>query len=99
MLVELEFFSQDTLLCRGGLTIGPQASHTRLESTSGKTFEITHQFEEPACRVFIKCFHGGASIFQSAMRMGVHNSVDWEAIELFFPYRLGFKCTIHDLPD
>ena len=49
------------------------------------------------------CFHeklqyttDGYLAGRSAIKMDVHNSKDWEAIDLVAPYVMCFKCTIVD---
>ena len=65
---------------------------------------IEHEFEAPACPVTIKYFgiEPGSSPTEpyrqiqhlnAALRMGVHDSEDWESLQLI-DYTLGFKCSL-----
>lgn len=97
MRTEMAFFDGDDLLARAMVLIHAGEETCTIESERGDQFHVTRQFEEPASRVFIKCYsEAGESVGQSAMRMGVHNSQDWEMVELAPPYQLCFKCAIVD---
>ena len=66
----------------------------------GDTFIIKARFEESACPIFLKYYDpDGKFAGKSAMRMGVHNSDDWESILLAEPYELCFKAAIVDGED
>ena len=95
--VEMAFFDGDTLLTRANVLVHSIEEKCTVLAERGDRFEITRQFEEPASRVFIEYFDPeGNPAGMSAMRMGVHNSDDWEAVELAAPYQLCFKTTIVD---
>jgi hypothetical protein len=97
MRVEMAFFDGDTLLTRANVLVHAVEDACTVVAERGDRFEITRQFEEPACRLFIKCFDSnGNPAGRSAMRVGVHNSVDWEAIDLASPYQLCFKTALVD---
>jgi hypothetical protein len=97
MRVEMAFFDGDTLLTRANVLVHSIEDECTVVAERGDRFEITRQFEEPASRLFIKCYDGdGNPAGRSAMRMGVHNSDDWEAVALNPPYELCFKTTIVD---
>jgi hypothetical protein len=97
MRVEMAFFDRDTLLTRAVVLIHQEEDSCEIKSDRGDRFEVTRQFKEPASRLLIKCYSPeGDMISRSAMRMGVHNSNDWEKIELAEPYELCFKCAIVD---
>src|SRR6188768_3575805 len=90
--IEMAFFRGDVLLCRGtARCISGETNHTF--DGADHSFQVTHAFELPACRVFITASTGGKHLFRSASRMGVHTSDDWEAIDLGAGYSLVFKCT------
>ena len=55
LLIELSFFDKDTLLCRGSLHCRSAKAVEHLEGVGGHQFEISSQFEEPACPVEIAC--------------------------------------------
>lgn len=95
--VEMAFFDGDTLLTRANVLVHSIEDECTVLAERGDRFEITRQFEEPASRLFIEYFYrDGNPAGRSAMRMGVHNSDDWEAIELAAPYQLCFKTAIVD---
>jgi len=89
--IEMAFFRGDELLCRGAIRC---ISDENLQTFEGAehTFQVTHAFERPACRVFISAARAGEHVFRSAMRVGVHTSDDLEAIDLGGGYSLVFKC-------
>ncbi|APZ93015.1 hypothetical protein [Fuerstiella marisgermanici] len=94
---ELAFFDGNDLLARGNVLINSTEETCEVVSERGDRFEITRKFEEPACSFFVRYFdQNGAFVGRSAMRMGVHNSDDWEMIELAEPYQMCFKCAIVD---
>src|SRR5262245_58106358 len=96
MRVVLAFFLHDRLLCRETIAIGPQEEKHTVTGDDGYAFVISSKYEEPACPLLIQCFQEGQMVFRSAMRMGVHNSDDWEAVSLAEPYELCFKCLLID---
>ncbi len=97
MRVEMAFFDGDTLLTRANVLVHALEDECTVTAERGDRFEITRQFEEPASRLFIECFDpDGRPAGCSALRMGVHNSDDWEALELAASYQLCFKAAIVD---
>ena len=93
----MAFFEGDTLLARANVLVHSIEDTCTVIADRGDRFEITRQFEEPASRLFIECFdQNGNLVGASAMRMGVHNSDDLEAIDLVEPYELCFKTAIVD---
>jgi hypothetical protein len=95
--VEMAFFDGDTLLTRANVLVHSIEDECTVLAERGERFEISRQFQEPASRLFIKYFDSdGNPAGQSAIRMGVHNSDDWEAIDLAAPYQLCFKTAIVD---
>ena len=91
MRVELAFFDGNTPLCRGEICITEKEEKAELSSDRGDMFEISHRYEEPACPIFIRVFEQGKLVGRSAMRMGVADSDDWEAIGLANDIDLCFK--------
>jgi hypothetical protein len=94
MLIEMAFFDGDQLLVRGEITCRRDIDSARLESCAGQRFEITYQFEEPACPVSVTYFLAGEQLYQSALMVGVHDSDDWESIELGESHVLAFRCYV-----
>ncbi len=93
MRVELAFFDGDTLLTRGEIQCGVEPNKSCFHSKQGHTFLVNYQFEEPACPVEIECIIDDAVKYRAALRVGVHNSEDWEVISLGNIHDLGFKCS------
>jgi hypothetical protein len=89
--VELVFFEADAPLCRGDIRITDRREVVELRSPKGDLFEISYQFEEPACPIFIRSMKQGKLVGRSAMRMGVADSEDWEAISLANDIELCFR--------
>lgn len=97
MRAELAFFDGDELLARTKVLVYADEDTCEIASERGDRFEVTRQFEEPASQMFVKAFdRDGNLVGRSAMRMGVHNSDDWEMIELAEPYQMCFRCAIVD---
>lgn len=97
MRVELTFFDGDEPLTRAVVLVYSEEDCSEIVSERGDKFEVTRQFEEPASRLFVKSYdQNGELVGCSAMRMGVHNSDDWEMVELVEPYEMCFRCAIVD---
>lgn len=95
--VNMVFFDGDVFISRAMVLVHQYEETCILESKRGDTFHVTRQFEEPACRMYIESYSATRELVgHSAMRMGVHNSDDWEAIDLVEPYQLCFWCDIVD---
>ena len=92
MAIELAFFDDDSLLCRGTVRCEDLETTEVFSSSAGHRFEVTHRFELPACPVEIVCFEDGKKLYESALRVGVHKSDDWESINLGDIHTLGFRC-------
>ena len=97
MRVELAFFDGNEPLARGNVLVQREDSTCEIISERGDKFKITRRFEEPASSFFVRIFdRDGEPAGRSAMRMGVHNSDDWEKIDLSEPYEMCFKCAVVD---
>lgn len=94
MLVDIAFFDADILLLEGQIICTKKEEIDIIESSSGHIFEIKHQFKEPACPVFIICKLNNKELYKSALNIGVHQSEDWESINLGDIHTLGFRCNI-----
>jgi hypothetical protein len=95
MRVEMGFLDRATYLAGAVVLVQQEEETSEIKSERGESFHVTRQFEEPASRLFIRCFSPeGEFVFRSAMRMGNHNSEDWEKIVLAEPYELCFRCAI-----
>lgn len=94
MLIDLAFFDGDNLLCQGSIQCDGNESTDILKSELGHRFEIQHRFDEPACPISIQCNFNGEELYNGALQVGVHNSEDWESIDLGNIHTLGFRCRV-----
>lgn len=91
MRVELVFFDGSTDLCRGEICITSQDEKVEFSTNRGEVFEVSHRYEEPACPIFMRFFESGKLVGRTAMRMGVADSDDWEAVSLANTIELCFR--------
>ena len=73
-----------------------QASFTRNEGPG--QIRVLHQFRLPTASMTIhfdepRGDHGGKAVVETAFAIGVHQSVEWEAISLGEQYVFWFRCT------
>ena len=100
MRVEMLFFDANEPLARTTVLVYESAEECEIVCPRGDRFVIERRFEEPACPIMIKSFApDGHLVGRTAMRMGVHNSDDLEAVDLAEPYVLCFRCAIVDCDD
>jgi hypothetical protein len=88
MHVELALFEGDTMLDRGVIRVVPSKTVDTFSQ-----FRITHRLGANAADVFISDFASHIRLKRSALAMGIHESVDWESINLG-DYRLAFWCRL-----
>lgn len=93
--IDLAFFHDDDLLARGEVRCGETSLTQRFDGVGGHRFEITSQFEQPACPLEILCYCAEKQLYKAALRVGVHTSSDWESIDLGGIHTLGFRCREH----
>jgi len=96
MTLELAFFDGDDLLYQETVECQAVSSTDLFEGTDGHQFKISSLFEEPACPVSIICSHHGKKLYEVALRVGVHDSEDWESIDLGGIHTLGFRVRIEN---
>jgi hypothetical protein len=100
MRVEMAFFAADDLLARTKVLVHQIEEDCEICAPRGDRFLVTRRFEEPACPIYIVYYdQNGDFAGRSALRMGVHNSSDWECAQLADPYQLCFQTTIVDCDD
>lgn len=86
MHVDIALFNGDTLLDRGVLVI---RSAETVDMFSH--FRVTHHLGADAAIVVLSHFSSHISIVKSTLNMPVHESADWESIELD-RYTFAFRC-------
>ena len=88
MLVEFALFRDDTLLELGAVRVTAEAQCTHL-----KQFHIAHQLVGDAAQIVLSNFAPETGLKTSRLNMPVHQSVDWEAIQLV-THTLAFRCSL-----
>jgi len=92
LVIKLAFFEGDTLLGRSEIICAQLPASKVVEGGLGTRWTLSFHFEEPACPVEMICEKEGVHQYRSALRFGVHDSEDWEDIELGDLHALAFKC-------
>lgn len=88
MLVEFAFFRDDTLLERGAVRVTTEAQCAHL-----KQFHIAHQLVGDAAQIVLSNFGPETGLKMSRLEMPVHQSDDWETIQLA-THLLVFRCAL-----
>ena len=96
MEIDLAFFDGDNLLIRGTIECRTAQQLKVLANNSDYSFHVTHTFETPASPVEIVCRKNGKKEYEAALMVGVHDSDDWESINLANIHTLGFRCRVLD---
>lgn len=86
MRVDLALFEGDTLLDRGVISIGPVTATDRFEH-----FIATHSPGSGVAVVQLSDFSTHIDLKSMALDMPIHESADWESIELG-RYGVVFRC-------
>lgn len=88
MRVELALFDGDALLERGELVVSatPQVTCFGL-------FQVSHRLDPEAAYVVLESFAAQLKLKKCTLTMPLHESEDWESIELD-RYTLAFWCRI-----
>lgn len=86
MRVEFALFDGDTLLERGRICIGKVR-----RTTSFRLFKAHHSLGADGADILLDGFDDGARIRRANLDMPIHDSEDWESIELG-AYTLAFFC-------
>ena len=93
MVVEIAFFDVDELLCRGEIRIA-EVESSKTISGARHAFDLTYSFEDPACPISIVCRSDSDVLYKAALRMGVHDSDDWESLDLGNIHTMAFFCRL-----
>ena len=88
MHVELALFDGDELLERGSIDVGVEARCNHLNH-----FHVAHRLEVDAAKVVLSNFSSRVKLRTSTLSMPVHQSSDWESIDLA-GYTLAFRCSL-----
>jgi len=89
VLVEIGLFLGDQLLERGVIRI---TDHEGIDES--EVVSISHCLVNGVAKVELCVFDGGVQKIKSNLEMPVHESGDWESIELA-EYTLVFKCRLN----
>lgn len=89
MLVEIGLFFGEQLLERRAIRITDQEAIDENEVIS-----LSHRLVNDVAKVELRVFDGGVQKIKSNLEMPVHESEDWESIELA-DYTLAFKCRLN----
>ena len=93
MHVDFAFFDGDTLLLRGFFHCVTSSRTERFVGGESHEFIVTHRFDTPACPIEIECRRGTEVRYTAALRMGVHDSEDWESIDFANVHTFAFRCS------
>lgn len=88
MLVEFALFDKDSLLQRGVVRVTEEAQCLHLEK-----FHIAHQLAGDTAKVVLSNFAPDIGLKTAALDMPVHQSEDWESIELA-THTFAFRCAL-----
>ena len=86
MRVEIALFDGDTLMERGEIAV---TSTRRVNSF--QLYKATHKLDREAADIVLDDFASHVELKKSTLRMPIHESTDWETIELD-RYTLAFWC-------
>ncbi len=93
MIIKFNFFEKDDLLCSGKLFCNQKKTINEFKSPDCEyVFKIEHEFDYPACPVSIECIYQSKHYYYSALRVGVHNSEDWESVNIGNIHDFVFMC-------
>ena len=89
MQVELGLFEGDSLLFQGEINITENEYQEENE-----IIKLKHQLISDEAIIEMRIFNEGKQIIKSTLNMPVHESDDWESIELS-NFTLAFKCKLN----
>ena len=94
MCIELGFFEGDALLVRGRIICKEREASTDLHGAGGHVWTLKARYVEPASPVELECRRDGVRLYCAALQVGVHESDDWESIDLADIHTLAFRCRV-----
>ncbi|MEA9678656.1 hypothetical protein VDG01_19760, partial [Xanthomonas campestris pv. raphani] len=86
--VSLALFEGDTLLDRGCFNVGPDKAELPFS-----LFNVSHQLGSDSADVVLSGFPGRVDLKRIALDMPIHESLDWESIDLG-RYTVVFWCRL-----
>ncbi|MFG1497324.1 hypothetical protein ABMA57_11880 [Saccharospirillum sp. HFRX-1] len=89
MLIDIGLFQGDELLQQGKIKVTEQEQTYRNDVIS-----LKHQLIEDIARIELRVFDNGEQQIKSNLDMPVHQSDDWESIEMA-QYTLAFRCSLN----
>ena len=89
MRVDLGLFEGDNLLFQGGITLTDNEYEEENE-----IIKLKHQLVNDEAVIELRIFNEGEQILKSKLNMPIHESEDWESIELD-KFTLAFKCKLN----
>ncbi len=89
MRVDFGLFKEDELLQRGIITVTDKQITESFENLN-----ISHRLLEGAAEIVIEVLSDGERSIKSTLNMPVHESEDWESIEMA-QFTLAFKCLLN----
>lgn len=89
MLIDIGLFQGGELLQQGKIKVTEQEHVDENEVIS-----LKHQLIEDIVRIELRVFENGEQQIKSNLDMPIHQSDDWESIELA-KYTLAFKCRLN----
>lgn len=94
MAVDFALFREDVRLVRGRIAIGNERQRQSFSADGGELeLTVEHVFEFPACplQMQLRSAQSGEVLWEAGICMGVHQSDDWESLELL-EHTLAFRC-------
>ena len=89
MLIDIGLFHGDELLQQSKIKVTEQ-EHT----DENEVISMKHQLTDNMARIELRVFENGEQQIKSNLDMPVHQSDDWESIELA-QYTLAFRCSLN----
>lgn len=89
MLVEMGLFQGDNLLTKGMIKVAEQE-----QMEKNDVMELKYQLVGEAAELKLRVFGNGEQLIKSSLTMPVHESDDWESIELG-GFTLAFRCRLN----
>ncbi|WP_444919634.1 hypothetical protein ACJJID_11610 [Microbulbifer sp. CnH-101-G] len=89
MKVELGLFEEDNLLIQGMINITDQE-----QIESSEVLELKHKLHDEFAELELKVLNDGQQLIKSSLTMPIHESEDWESIELG-GFTLAFWCRLN----